>query len=110
VAGFGLVVRLFGLQQGSDYLRCCGYLSGRLGSFVSVAGVDVCGFGVCHGFCSCGRDNSRTCPAVTGQALALSSCGDGDYPAGGSVGLLGFAAMCPKTNNLAAVGALAKGA
>jgi hypothetical protein len=41
------------------------------------------------------------------QALALSGCGDGDYPAGGSVGLFGFAAVCPKPDNLAAVGALA---
>jgi hypothetical protein len=41
------------------------------------------------------------------QALALSGCGDWDYPAGDAVCLLCFAAVCPKPNNLAAVGALA---
>jgi hypothetical protein len=60
-----------------------------------------------HGCFSCGRDNSRTCPPVTGQALALSSCGDGYHPAGDAVGLLGFGAVCPESDNLAAVGALA---
>jgi hypothetical protein len=57
---------------------------------------------------SCGR---ATIPATTlreGLALALSSCGDWDNPASDTVGLLCFAAMCPKTNDLAAVGALAK--
>jgi hypothetical protein len=44
------------------------------------------------------------------QALALSSCGDWDNPACDTVGLFGFAAMCPKTYDLAAVGSLAKGA
>jgi hypothetical protein len=51
-----------------------------------------------------------TIPATTlreGLALALSSCGDGDYPAGGAVCLLCFAAMGAKPDNLAAVGALA---
>jgi hypothetical protein len=37
----------------------------------------------------------------------LSSCGYWDNPAGGAVGLLGFAAVGPESNNLAAVGALA---
>jgi hypothetical protein len=41
------------------------------------------------------------------QALALSGCGDWDYPASGAVGLLCFAAMGAKTNNLAAVCPLA---
>jgi hypothetical protein len=41
------------------------------------------------------------------QALALSSCGDWDNPAGDSVGLLCFAAVGPESDNLAAVGALA---
>jgi hypothetical protein len=49
-------------------------------------------------------------PAITllqGLALVLSSCGDWDNPAGESVGLLCFAAMGSKPDNLAAVGALA---
>jgi hypothetical protein len=46
-------------------------------------------------------------PSVTGQALALSSCGDWDYPAGYAVGLLGFASVGSKPDDLAAVGALA---
>jgi hypothetical protein len=37
----------------------------------------------------------------------LSDCGYWDYPAGDSVGLLGLGAMGSKTNDLAAVGALA---
>jgi hypothetical protein len=44
---------------------------------------------------------------VTVQALALSSCADRDNPAGDTVGLLCFAAVCPESDNLAAVGALA---
>jgi hypothetical protein len=72
---------------------------------------DVAGFGLSfsvHGVCSCGRDNSRTCPPVTGQALALSSCGDGDYPSGDAVGLLGFGSVGSESDDLAAVGALAQ--
>jgi hypothetical protein len=52
-------------------------------------------------------------PATTlceGLALVLSSCADWDNPAGDSVGLLCFAAVGSKPNNLFAVGALAKGA
>lgn len=60
-----------------------------------------------HGFGSCSRDNSRTCPPVTGQALTLSSCCNWDNPAGDAVGLLGFGAMGAKPDDLAAVGALA---
>jgi hypothetical protein len=59
---------------------------------------------------SCGR---ATIPATTlreGLALALSSCGDWYNPASDTVGLFGFAAMCPKTYDLAAVCPLAKGA
>ena len=52
-------------------------------------------------------DNSRTCPPVTGQALALSCGADRDNPAGGAVGLLGFAAVGSESDNLPAVGALA---
>jgi hypothetical protein len=54
-------------------------------------------------------DNARTCPPVTGQALALalSDCSDWDNPAGDSVGLLGLAAMGSKPDNLPTVGALA---
>jgi hypothetical protein len=51
-----------------------------------------------------------TIPATTlrkGLALVLSGCGDGDHAAGGAVCLFCFAAMCAKTNNLAAVGSLA---
>jgi hypothetical protein len=44
------------------------------------------------------------------QALALSRGADRDNPAGDSVGLLCFAAVCAKTNDLFSVGALAKGA
>jgi hypothetical protein len=54
-----------------------------------------------------------TIPATTlceGLALALSDCSDWDNPACDTVGLLGFAAVCPKTNDLFSVGALAKGA
>jgi hypothetical protein len=40
----------------------------------------------------------------------LSCCGDWDYPAGGSVGLLGLCAMGSKTYDLPAVGSLAQGA
>jgi hypothetical protein len=43
---------------------------------------------------------------VTVQALALSSCGYWDYPAGDSVGLLCFVSVGSKPDNLAAVGAL----
>jgi hypothetical protein len=49
-------------------------------------------------------------PATTlreGLALALSSCGDWDYPAGGAVCLLCFAAMGSKPDDLLSVGALA---
>jgi hypothetical protein len=52
-----------------------------------------------------------TIPATTlreGLALALSSCGDWDYPAGQSVGLLGLGAMGSKPNDLAAVCPLAQ--
>jgi hypothetical protein len=52
-----------------------------------------------------------TIPATTlreGLALALSSCGDWDHPAGESVGLFGFGAVGSESDNLAAVGALAK--
>jgi hypothetical protein len=52
-----------------------------------------------------------TIPATTlreGLALALSGCGDGDYPAGDTVGLLGFGAVGSESDNLAAVGALAQ--
>jgi hypothetical protein len=62
---------------------------------------------MCISWGSCGRDNSRTCPPVTGQALALSSCCDRDYPPGDAVGLLCFAAVGSESDNLAAVGALA---
>jgi hypothetical protein len=51
-----------------------------------------------------------TIPATTlreGLALALSDCGDRDNPACDTVGLLCFAAVCPESDNLAAVGALA---
>jgi hypothetical protein len=51
-----------------------------------------------------------TIPATTlreGLALALSSCGDWDYPAGDSVGLLCFGSVGSKPDNLPAVGALA---
>jgi hypothetical protein len=57
---------------------------------------------------SCGR---VTIPATTlreGLALALSSCGDWDYPAGESVGLLGLGSVGSESDNLAAVGALAQ--
>jgi hypothetical protein len=37
----------------------------------------------------------------------LSDCGDWDNPAGDAVGLLCFGSMCPESDNLAAVGALA---
>jgi hypothetical protein len=59
---------------------------------------------------SCGR---ATIPATTlreGLALVLSSCGDWDNPASDTVGLLGFAAVCAKTNDLFSVCPLAKGA
>jgi hypothetical protein len=59
---------------------------------------------------SCGR---ATIPATTlreGLALALSSCADRDNPACDTVGLLCFAAVGSKANDLFAVGALAKGA
>jgi hypothetical protein len=49
-------------------------------------------------------------PATTlgqGLALVLSNCGDWDNPACDTVGLLGFAAVGSKPDNLAAVGALA---
>jgi hypothetical protein len=49
-------------------------------------------------------------PATTlreGLALALSRGADRDNPACDPVGLLGFAAVCPESDNLAAVGALA---
>jgi hypothetical protein len=41
------------------------------------------------------------------QALALSCGADRDNPACDSVGLLCFGAVCPESDNLAAVGALA---
>jgi hypothetical protein len=47
---------------------------------------------------------------VTAQALALSRGADRDNPACDTVGLLCFAAVGSKTNDLFAVGALAKGA
>jgi hypothetical protein len=77
------------------FVKFCEYVAG-LGLSFSV-----------HGCFSCGR---ATIPATTlreGLALALSSCGDGDYPPGDAVGLLGFASVCPKPDNLAAVGSLA---
>jgi hypothetical protein len=46
--------------------------------------------------------------SVTVQALALSSCGDWDNPAGDTVGLLCLGAMGSKPDDLFAVGALAK--
>jgi hypothetical protein len=54
-----------------------------------------------------------TIPATTlreGLALALSSCVDGDNPAGESVGLLGFGAVGSKPYDLAAVCPLTQGA
>ena len=45
---------------------------------------------------------------VTVQALALSRGADRDNPAGDSVGLLCFGSVCPESDNLAAVGALAQ--
>jgi hypothetical protein len=57
---------------------------------------------------SCGR---ATIPATTlreGLALALSCGANWDNPASDTVGLLGFAAVCAKPNNLFSVGALAK--
>jgi hypothetical protein len=44
---------------------------------------------------------------LTVQALALSSCANRDNPAGESVGLLCFASVGSKPDNLPAVGALA---
>ena len=58
----------------------------------------------------CGSPVVGTIPATTlleGLALALSSCGDWDYPACDPVGLLGFDAVGSESDNLAAVGALA---
>jgi hypothetical protein len=49
-------------------------------------------------------------PATTllqGLALVLSSCANRDNSAGDSVGLLCFGSVCPESDNLAAVGALA---
>jgi hypothetical protein len=57
---------------------------------------------------SCGR---ATIPATTlreGLALALSRGADRDNPARDTVGLLCFGSVCPESDNLAAVGALAQ--
>jgi hypothetical protein len=58
----------------------------------------------------CGSPVVGTIPATTlreGLALALSDCSDWDNPACDPVGLLCFAAVCAKTNDLFSVGALA---
>jgi len=58
----------------------------------------------------CGSPVVGTIPATTlreGLALALSCGADRDNPACDTVGLLCFAAVCAKTNDLFAVGALA---
>jgi hypothetical protein len=71
--------------------------------------VDV--FLIClHGWRSCGRVKVPATTLREGLALVLSSCGDWDDSAGDSVGLLGLCAVCPESNNLFSVGALAKGA
>jgi hypothetical protein len=49
-------------------------------------------------------------PSFTGQALALSGCGDWDNPAGDTVGLLGLGAMGSEAYDLFSVCPLAKGA